>query len=553
MQESRKLLEMAQRHMEKPYERPYKLQEVFSQQSVKAYVQRSYIVLSESEYAKEFGGARKARDPALGSCMVMSPQGQCEKVFLFKDPDQPFRKLVVSSGIEEVKDVEQMNRNTHHHESQAQKTWEGKIQDCLKDWQLKSVLGQGGHFLTTVDEFRAKLKRRQAPDDDSQATPVADGKGRSSHHRHEAEVAGSESDDSDEGGSGEEPASAGEVKEPEAKPASVASEAKASSREGFKRSLAKEFDKAAAAAPAAIGRSGSSASLGAPSRAATKEWDGPDAASVSESAAFLKKPDHQLSEEDLLAKHVQKTPIMAALRGDKALGVQAGFAREATKKLGPTLSAQLKGHLRLFNYALSLSPKELPGLSNAELTEAVTALMPHVDRWPTAVLESVFQRTCRTRVDRALSEMNQSALSEVFDHIKPYKAEDAEQVSVLDTKLQHVSKVFSERATQFADIVIGELCTPVIRQGEKGEARLITLLRCMRESLEEWMLKDDVPAGFEITLKELLDFCQGCVPLFLTDPFLQLPHQPALEKVKASFCTIGIWSLVFAEQLSTRG
>ena len=532
MQENRKLLELANRHMEKPFERDFKLGEVFSQQSVKAYVQRSYIVLSESEYNKEMGGPRKARDPSLGSCYVMSPQGQPEKVWLFRDPENPHRRLVVQSGVEEVKDIEQMCRSTHFHEMQAQRLWEQKLQECWKDWQLKSVLGQGGHFLSTIDEFKAKLKKRNAGGDDGTSPGESRGQKR---ERDDDAVDVDDSSDATVSEKSDGEAGDGSEGEPKPAPSCAPSGARSSSGRDFKRGLAKEFEKAASPS---IRRTFSSGSV-LPSRAATKEFDLQDCSSVAESSAILKKPDHQLSEEDLLAKHVQKTPIMAAMRGDKALGVQAGFAREATKKLGPTLSAQLKGHLKLFNYALSLSPKELPGLSGAELNEAISAVADKVDVWPTAVVDAVFSRRCRAKVERVLSEMAMEDLKDLLAHIKPYKLDEDAELDILQPRLRDVTKSLAERTTQFSDILIGELFSPLIRLAEKGAQKLQKFQETLQDTLEQWMLQDDVPGGFATTLKEVIDFCKGIVPLFTSDPFQQLPHQPALERVKQHFMSLG--------------
>ena len=73
----------------------------------------------------------------------------------------------------------------------------------------------------------------------------------------------------------------------------------------------------------------------------------PDGVSIADGQKWLAKPNGQLTDEQLLVKHRIKTPVMGALKGSK-LGVQAKFAKEAARRMSPTLRAQLQGHLQLF-------------------------------------------------------------------------------------------------------------------------------------------------------------------------------------------------------------
>ena len=410
MLESRQVLAPAHQHTERPGDRQYNLQEVFSQQRVSAFVERSYLVLSEAGYTKGMGQARKARDPAIATATVLSAQGQQEKVYLFRADSHPHRRLVVMSGLEETKDVLHVACDGHDHEMQGKRVWESMIQDDWKESQLKSVLGQGGHFLCSVDEFKAKLKKRQAPADEN--APGTDGKAKQKLQRgvpveiDDDEEPSEDDDDGDDDASvhfGENEAA---TTEPQAAGSSGDGKAGITSKfwEGAKRARSKEFDKAA---PSVAPRpSFSSSASMAPSRLLKKEWDLPDSASTADSMALVKKPDRQLTVGEWPTKHVQKTPIMAALRGEKAMGVQLQFAKEDGSNHGCAVEVAFEVvHSCHLSWA-----KGVAFLATCRHAGGSDLLLPIVDVWPTLIIETVFFRRNRDRVEKLMTELHESSL-----------------------------------------------------------------------------------------------------------------------------------------------
>ena len=58
MQEGKKLVELASKNLTAPAQRNFQLGNVGNQQIVQAQVEKTYLVLNEQEFVKEFGAKR---------------------------------------------------------------------------------------------------------------------------------------------------------------------------------------------------------------------------------------------------------------------------------------------------------------------------------------------------------------------------------------------------------------------------------------------------------------------------------------------------------------
>ena len=455
-----------------------------------------------------------------------------EEVYIFKDESQPYRKLKVVTGVQENQGLERMSQSSHLHPTQAQETFVAGIKECWAQWHLKSLVGSGASYVVSMPEYKQKLKKKMGEhgDHEEQQRPKMT-RGRTFYEKSEEQT--DEDEEADDDDDGDDKNDMGDA---------------ASSH----RSAAKDGAGASDHSPGPGVEKGSPASLlstpppkqalkSAKSfdRLPTKEFEEEDV-SVSESVAkFINKPDGQLSEEQLLQKHLAKTPVMKALEG-KPLGVKRKFAGEAVRKLGSTLGAQLKGHLALFDFARSLSPSEVGSLSNAELNEAVSALKGTVSSWPSGVQKAAHQRCVAMIMQRVMAEMRPPVLHELFDLIKPYsQPAETKQLDMLNPKLRYLDVPSAERHRMFIDLVIGELVVPVMQEGEGSAVKKFKPLVLEIEVVLRGWLLEEVPDELVPLMDELLTFSKGVQVLLLDGAFQQLPGVAAVNELRKHFRTVG--------------
>ena len=235
----------------------------------------------------------------------------------------------------------------------------------------------------------------------------------------------------------------------------------------------------------------------------------------------------------------QATPLDQALRGVK-LGVQAKFARDAAKKLNSTMGAQLRGHLQLYEYAVALSPGEIESQSSQDLKDAVQALSAKVKDWPDSVQKAMYQRHSQTLLSACLVDVSDRTLESLMEVIKPFAdAEEAVQpLDILHPKLRWMAATKKEKQSLFQEMVVTDLLTPMIEEGETSASKFKKVVGKLATSLENYLLQD-VPDEMLSGIAELNDFVSACKVLVMEDPFAQMTDISLVQGLKQKFRTVG--------------
>ena len=100
---------------------------------------------------------------------------------------------------------------------------------------------------------------------------------------------------------------------------------------------------------------------------------------------------------------VHKLPVHDTLTGEK-LGIQRSHAEDCLKKLSQAYQPQLRGHLRVYWYAKSLSPDSIGTLSLAEAHEAIDGIAHGVQEWPSCLMAAMFRKNATEMVQQMKAE-----------------------------------------------------------------------------------------------------------------------------------------------------
>ena len=537
-------MEMARKNLESPAGRNFKLGQVQSHQQVTAQVERCFIILSESEFKKEFSRKKTSRDPSVPTSWVVGPTGEPEEVYLFRDAANPHRRLRIVSSMGETQELQRMSREMHCHEDQPQHVWEAGVEESWQEWQLKSVLGQQGSYCTTIAEYKEKLKKKYLAECDAESEQVMEEKTlkkqQSSRSLGACSGRSLQSDgDDDERSMGDKTEDEGGDEKSDAECSHGRPGIRASASSGKKKKAGSD---AASAAGSTTPPSCKKSLLELFNQQEGEEI--PEGVSLADGQKWLSKPDGQLTDEQLLVKHRVKTPVMGALTGSK-LGVQAKFAKEAARRMAPTLRAQLQGHLQLFEFAVSLSPGEIEKQNVQDIKQAVKALEGKVKEWPAAVQKAMHKRHTQQLLAAALAEGGVKPLQEVLDAVRPLPEEEAaaESLDIMQPKLRVIDATVKEKKQLFQSLLVDGLLIPIIDDGASSQIKFKQVVSTLAPFLEGLLLQD-VPDEMVDTLAEIRQFLEACGVLFLQDPFQKLQSIGELQKLSQMFRTVGSNPLV---------
>eukprot|EP00959_Pyramimonas_sp_CCMP1952_P023122 486369-Pyramimonas_sp.AAC.1 len=104
---------------------PHTVQEVTNTQSDGMSVRQSFTVLSEAELRKVLNKKRLTKKLVEGVPQVTLPNG--ENVFVFKDPDKPYRTLELVSSLSNDLTKLIMPRDRNYHDAQGKKVQEAVV------------------------------------------------------------------------------------------------------------------------------------------------------------------------------------------------------------------------------------------------------------------------------------------------------------------------------------------------------------------------------------------------------------------------------------------
>eukprot|EP00971_Amphidinium_carterae_P113527 2249147-Amphidinium_carterae.3 len=144
-----------------PQNRAFILESVETEQNVECKVTKSYVVLDDYEYEKAFGSKPRAKDPKCSKVTLPDVDGTLTSFWVFQDPEQPFRKMQLTSSLGEVKRQELLTKDEHLHKQQADSTHSSKSKTRLESSGVASLLDRRLlHNLSTVGEFQVNLKNK---------------------------------------------------------------------------------------------------------------------------------------------------------------------------------------------------------------------------------------------------------------------------------------------------------------------------------------------------------------------------------------------------------
>jgi len=139
-----------------PDERLFDTEDVFDEATVRTEVARSFLILSDHEYAAACGSKPLARHPKTVRLRVPRLDGQGdEEVHCFQDSAQPYRTLTLTASSSTARQIHILRPEKHMHEAQAQKMHQQAVRDRHK---TKEALLFGNLQVAELDDFVDKVK-----------------------------------------------------------------------------------------------------------------------------------------------------------------------------------------------------------------------------------------------------------------------------------------------------------------------------------------------------------------------------------------------------------
>ena len=150
------MLADVQKHESSPSSRPFWPAAVTSSKSLSVTVERSYLLLSQAEFARMFGFRPKAKMPRVPRVELTGLDGKTEVAWVFLPDDESHRRLVIKSTEGENATSELMTAAQHLHETQAGMMSSMKTQQRMSSSLVGKLLEPGGSSsLCTISEYKA--------------------------------------------------------------------------------------------------------------------------------------------------------------------------------------------------------------------------------------------------------------------------------------------------------------------------------------------------------------------------------------------------------------
>ena len=236
----------------------------------------------------------------------------------------------------------------------------------------------------------------------------------------------------------------------------------------------------------------------------------------------LNVPDGQLTDPQRLTKYVLKLDLLDAMGGSK-MGNQRHHALACIEKMQPTWASQLKGHVRLFDWAIALSPGKIAGTSMSDLKEAIEGLQDKVTAFPCPVLTELWRRSAKELVAKCtLEPFGEDAFAALWAHVRTYlleekEAESTKKPQTLQPPLSSIPLPVAERCSLFSAVILNQVLIPVLMAGAAKEKMMIGVLKSMtakcRNDLELDLQDEEVSI-----LADLQDFAAGVLAVMAGNP-----------------------------------
>ena len=523
LQDGKALVAQAKEFQQHPQNKPWDDEEMETHVGSWATVERSYIIMNLQEFKKHYRHNPKSKDPVLKQVRVCDVDGNEEDVFVFKPPGEAFRRLTLHATAGEVVKKKAMQPKTHLHEKQGERMLKHSCEARMSETQLSSLLGaSSSQAIVTVEEYGLKLKKKYHG---------GDGK------KQKASSCGDSEDEGDDGG--------------EAVAGGGADQDSSSETEGpdgdMVASSSAQHRGSSSMGPLARGKS--SESLGSsmllitpdekrsrcetPSTGKLKLDRAPtvDLEKETLSSADLNSiPDANLSDTQRLAKYVAKLTLPDALAGKKK-GIQVHHAEDCIKKMEPAMGNQLRCHVRLFQQAKSISPREVATTPASEVQAAVQALSPMVKQWPSQILIMLWQKHARSLLTKVLAEGKEADIEEFYEFTRPYRLQsDTKELKIITPELYAILLEPEKKVGYYCDLCVKELLVPLLMSGE-DKATFLTFLLAKLQQKAKLHLPEDLADAALVMLSDFQTFGKAVAAIMEEDAWKQLDGKEAVEHV----------------------
>ena len=139
-----------------------------------AEISASYILMSEHQYLLRFGCHHRAKDTKLVQIAVTGLSGELERYWVFRDDQEPYKRLKLSATSDEVKTTACMQPDEHIHADQGTLLMKHALQGRLQQSSLAELV-QKNPCVTTVAEYATRLAKKKGSDQKEQSdTEVED-------------------------------------------------------------------------------------------------------------------------------------------------------------------------------------------------------------------------------------------------------------------------------------------------------------------------------------------------------------------------------------------
>eukprot|EP00971_Amphidinium_carterae_P351498 6492141-Amphidinium_carterae.3 len=501
------LLAQAKDYKDNPESRPFRLQTADQKQACSAILQQSFVVMDEKEYLKHFKNTHKVKDPKVTQ-VTFETAGGTEQLFVFKNPAQPHRLLLLTSSMEESKTTQVMTSDEHLHEDAGQEHYLASMQGRLQDTKQGELLNAAGRkYLCTVDEYEHKLAAKYG----KQEGIIADAG--------EDEDEDKDEDDDDAGTDDEQtvqqlamhPPSKG-VKKVVSSSASMSGAQKAS--DGGKTPAKAKWG--------GITRKGSANLVSPPSKGeAASLHDGGSVAGTVVSKSQRKKMDR----EEIAHEWVAKLPLQAILNGAK-LGVQVHQAwLHYNNKMGEVDGLFLSTHLQLCQHCLTLAPEGLIKATSDAIRNAIEALSKESISWPTPLQEDLWKRLAKHATDliSPTELLAEEKVQRLLATCLPYSPQ-MQALDMFNPTLAAIEMEMSLKGLQFQRVILEDVLVNKILAGETGKVCVQRFSEFVAKQLAKDLASLDLDDSYVASVMEVQDVMLALQSLLADDVDMMIEH-----------------------------
>ena len=522
-QEGKKLREEILQHQKDMGSRDFAIAAVEGHRKRSILLEQTYVALGHNDFQKFFSRGHRVKDPKVPKVEVPGPYAASETLFLFKDANDPFRRLKVVTEISADLATQCMTHQQHLHADQSTHIFDMVAQQQLIDSGVQNLPVGGLSSMSTLEEYKQKLlgkvdtgKEKEVP---AAQMPEQAGGRSSACEKDVYEV-----DDDDD-----------EAVAPPMEPSSSAQPSmKTETHEVVKP---KNLFPALAAAAKRPGKNspGSKSSAGKIARSGSGSCLGEagvvnDAASVTAASSI---GGGVASEENEVSKHVAKLPLLKILSGEK-YKLFLHHASEAKPKLSQQQQVQLGAHIKLVGHAAKLTPGMVGSVPMDELKESILALKDHIHAWPVETQVALFKKQMEEKVSLMRATVDEATFDAFWKAVRPYVLEESaeDSMDLLNLKLSDLSITVSAKCQRFKEHVFEDIILQEVLGGETKSARLVVLGKKFMEVIGAELQQDIAEDSYVAALFEM-DVCLSALSALLAkDATTMLAYQEQVETMR---------------------